>query len=90
MWPFNKDHSKDIEINNLKLRIEQLEKDLDNERVYANAFSQNTKFLEDQNKQLARRFNAYKNCAKSLCVEVQKYGYGSIAVQKFRSRTDKL
>jgi hypothetical protein len=70
----------------LKKRIAELEEQL----VLSQRFSHTATFLEDQNKQLTQRFNAYKNSTRSLCVEVRKFGYGSIAAAKHENRVKNL
>lgn len=90
-WGFHKmDYSMRINNNQLKLRVEQLEKELEEHKVMAGAFSQDKEFVLDQNKQLARRFNAYKASVKSLGVEIRKKHYGSIAWTKHEARTKHL
>ena len=90
-WGFHSmDYSLRITNNQLKLRIEQLEKELEEHKVMAGAFSHDKEFVIDQNKALARRFKAYKASVQSLGVEIRSKHYGSIAWAKHEARTKHL
>ena len=72
-------------IKKLKNRIRELEEELAQRPP-----SQDAHYLQTQNEVIYRKYNAYRESARSLCVEVRKYGYGARAVAKHEYRTRNL
>lgn len=73
------------QLKKLKNRIRELEDELAQRPP-----SQDAHYLQTQNEVLYRKYGAFRESTRSLCVEIRKHGYGARAVAKHEYRTRNL